>query len=143
MNPRLASPAPRADARNRDGSSLSNPERGTPIRVKGSVAMSSAPVLQVEQLTKQYPKLLALDHVSLTIPAGEIFALLGPNGAGKTTLIGCVAGTAKKTGGKISLFGIDTDVDPLTPRYDVGLVPQEINFDPFFTVREALRIQQG
>ncbi len=105
--------------------------------------MSTAPVLQVDQLTKQYPKLLALDRVSLTIQAGEIFALLGPNGAGKTTLIGCVAGTAKKTGGKISLFGIDTDVDPLTPRYDVGLVPQEVNFDPFFTVRESLRIQQG
>ncbi|MBL8917193.1 MAG: ABC transporter ATP-binding protein [Archangium sp.] len=85
----------------------------------------------------------ALDSVSLRIEAGEIFALLGPNGAGKTTLIGSVCGLVKKTSGRISLFGTDLDVDSLSPRYRVGLVPQEINFDPFFTVREALRIQQG
>ena len=103
----------------------------------------ATPVLEVELLTKKYPKLTALDSVSLSIPAGEIFALLGPNGAGKTTLIASVCGTAKKTSGVIRLFGIDLDVDPLSPRYDVGLVPQEINFDPFFSVREALRIQQG
>ena len=103
----------------------------------------STPVLQVEQLTKRYPKLTALDGLSLTIPAGEIFALLGPNGAGKTTLIACVCGTSKKTSGRIQLFGQDLDLDPLRPRYDVGLVPQEINFDPFFSVRESLRIQQG
>ncbi len=103
----------------------------------------STPVLEVEQLTKRYPKLTALDSVSLSIPAGEIFALLGPNGAGKTTLIATVCGTAKKTSGRIRLFGIDLDTDPLTPRYDVGLVPQEVNFDPFFSVRESLRIQQG
>lgn len=103
----------------------------------------STPVLQVEQLTKRYPTLTALDGVSLTIPQGEIFALLGPNGAGKTTLIGAVCGLVKKTSGRILLFGQDLDVDPLTPRYEVGLVPQEINFDPFFTVRESLRIQQG
>ena len=108
-----------------------------------SILPTSTPVLEVEQLTKRYPKLTALDSVSLTIPAGEIFALLGPNGAGKTTLIATVCGTAKKTSGRIKLFGKDLDVDPLTPRYDVGLVPQEINFDPFFSVRESLRIQQG
>jgi ABC-2 type transport system ATP-binding protein len=101
------------------------------------------PVLQVEQLTKRYPKLTALDNVSLSIPEGEIFALLGPNGAGKTTLIGSVCGLVKKTSGRIVLFGKDLDVDPLTPRFDVGMVPQEINFDPFFSVRESLRIQQG
>ncbi len=101
------------------------------------------PVLEIDQLTKRYPKLTALDSINLTIPAGEIFALLGPNGAGKTTLIATVCGTAKKTSGRIKLFGIDLDLDPIKPRYDVGLVPQEINFDPFFSVREALRIQQG
>ncbi len=101
------------------------------------------PVLEVVGLVKQYGAMKALDGVSLRIEAGEIFALLGPNGAGKTTLIGAACGLVRKTSGKVSLFGVDLEVDPITPRYRVGLVPQEINFDPFFTVREALRIQQG
>ncbi len=102
-----------------------------------------APVLEVVGLVKHYGAMKALDGVSLSIEAGEIFALLGPNGAGKTTLIGATCGLVKKTSGKITLFGTDLDKDSLSPRYHVGLVPQEINFDPFFTVREALRIQQG
>jgi len=102
-----------------------------------------APVLEVTGLVKKYGAMTALDGVSLRIEAGEIIALLGPNGAGKTTLIGAACGLVRKTSGKISLFGIDLDQDPVTPRYQVGLVPQEINFDPFFTVRESLRIQQG
>jgi ABC-2 type transport system ATP-binding protein len=100
-------------------------------------------VLEVVDLVKQYPKQRALDGVSLSIAEGEIFALLGPNGAGKTTLIGATCGLVRKTSGCIRLFGIDLDVDPTTPRYSVGLVPQEINFDPFFTVRESLSIQLG
>ncbi len=100
-------------------------------------------MLEVVNLNKQYPTLNALTDVSLRIDAGEIFALLGPNGAGKTTLIGAVCGLVKKTTGRISLFGTDLEFDGLTPRYDVGLVPQEINFDPFFTVREVLSIQLG
>ncbi len=103
----------------------------------------TAPVLEVANLTKKYPSLDALTDVSLRIEAGEIFALLGPNGAGKTTLIGAICGLVKKTSGRISLFGTDLDVDPVTPRYEVGLVPQEINFDPFFSVREVLSIQLG
>ncbi|MFT3711737.1 MAG: ABC transporter ATP-binding protein [Archangium sp.] len=102
-----------------------------------------AAVLEVEGLTKRFKQMTALDSVSLRIETGEIFALLGPNGAGKTTLIGSVCGLVKKTAGRIVLFGTDLDVDSLSPRYHVGLVPQEINFDPFFTVREALLIQQG
>jgi ABC-2 type transport system ATP-binding protein len=102
-----------------------------------------ATVVEVEGLTKKYGASQALDGVSLTIEAGEIFALLGPNGAGKTTFIGSVCGLVKKTSGRISVFGKDLEADPLTPRYRIGLVPQEINFDPFFTVRESLRIQQG
>jgi ABC-2 type transport system ATP-binding protein len=102
-----------------------------------------SPVVEVEQLVKQYPSMRALDGVSLRIEAGEIFALLGPNGAGKTTLIGAVCGLVRKTSGKVSIFGVDQDVDPITPRYRLGLVPQEVNFDPFFTARECLRIQQG
>lgn len=101
------------------------------------------PVLEIEQLVKAYPKLRALDGVSLRIEPGEIFALLGPNGAGKTTLIGAVCNLVRKTSGTIRLFGIDLDHDAVTPRYSVGLVPQEINFDPFFSVRESLEIQLG
>ncbi len=106
--------------------------------------MSSPPALELQGLTKSYGgKLTALSDVNLTIRPGEIFALLGPNGAGKTTLIGSVCGLVKKTSGKIFVFGHDLDEDPVRPRYEVGLVPQEINFDPFFTVAESLYIQQG
>jgi ABC-2 type transport system ATP-binding protein len=105
--------------------------------------VSPAPVLEVEQLVKRYRDVTALAGVSLSIGAGEIFALLGPNGAGKTTLIGAVCGLVKKTSGTMRLFGVDLDQDPLGPRYQVGLVPQEVNFDPFFTVRESLQIQLG
>lgn len=103
----------------------------------------SAPVLEVSNLVKRYPGLVALDDVSLHIDEGEIFALLGPNGAGKSTLIGAVCGLVRKTSGLLRLFGVDLDRDPVTPRHRVGLVPQEINFDPFFTVRESLEIQLG
>ncbi len=104
---------------------------------------ATAPVLEVQELTKKFGQMTALDAVSLSIAPGEIFALLGPNGAGKTTLIGAVCGLVKKTSGHIALFSRSLDEDSVTPRYDVGLVPQEINFDPFFTVRETLEIQLG
>lgn len=102
-----------------------------------------AAVLEVDQLVKRYPKHEALSGVSLRIEAGEIFGLLGPNGAGKTTLIGAVCGLVKKTSGSIRLFGQDIEQGGATARAAVGLVPQEINFDPFFTVREALELQLG
>jgi ABC-2 type transport system ATP-binding protein len=105
--------------------------------------VDNAPVLEVENLVKRYRDVTALAGVSLRIGAGEIFSLLGPNGAGKTTLIGAVCGLVKKTSGTMRLFGTDLDVDPLGPRFQVGLVPQEVNFDPFFTVSESLRIQLG
>ncbi|HZA14792.1 MAG TPA: ABC transporter ATP-binding protein [Myxococcaceae bacterium] len=101
------------------------------------------PVLDIRHLTKRYGTFTALDEVTLQIGAGEIFGLLGPNGAGKTTLIGSVCGLVRKTAGAIRVFGIDLDSDPLSPRFHVGLVPQEINFDPFFTPEEVLRIQLG
>ena len=100
-------------------------------------------VLEVQGLTKRYRDVVALADATLTIEEGEIFALLGPNGAGKTTLIGCVCGLVKKTSGTVKLFGADVELDPVKPRYAVGLVPQEINFDPFFTIRESLEIQLG
>src|SRR5215471_8064957 len=87
-------------------------------------------VLQIDQLVKRFGSLVALDGVTLDIRSGEIFALLGPNGAGKTTLIGSVCGLIRKTSGTVKLFGIDLDQDPVSPKYQVGLVPQEINFDP-------------
>ncbi|MBX5481843.1 MAG: ABC transporter ATP-binding protein [Myxococcaceae bacterium] len=101
------------------------------------------PVLDIRNVSKRYGDFTALDDVSLQIGAGEIFALLGPNGAGKTTLIGSVCGLVRKTSGTIRIFGIDLDRDPISPRFRVGLVPQEINFDPFFTAWEQLEIQQG
>jgi ABC-2 type transport system ATP-binding protein len=103
----------------------------------------SSTVLELQGLSKKYPKLTALSDVNLSIRQGEIFALLGPNGAGKTTLIGSICGLVKKSSGRILLFGKDLDVDPVAPRRQVGLVPQEINFDPFFSVAESLYIQQG
>ncbi len=103
-----------------------------------------AAVLEIENLKKAYPGgMVALDGVTLAIEAGEIFALLGPNGAGKTTLIGLVCGLIRKSSGSMKLFGIDLAVDSLGPRSSVGLVPQEVNFDPFFTARESLEIQLG
>jgi ABC-2 type transport system ATP-binding protein len=105
--------------------------------------VTAPPVLQVRELVKRYPSLTALHEVNLDIREGEIFALLGPNGAGKSTLIGVVCGLVKKTSGTVLLFGTDLDKDPFTPRFQVGLVPQEINFDPFFTVAESLEYQLG
>ncbi|HET9451460.1 MAG TPA: ABC transporter ATP-binding protein [Aggregicoccus sp.] len=103
----------------------------------------TVPALEIAGLSKRYGKFTALSDVSLSIAPGEIFALLGPNGAGKTTLIGSVCGLVRKSAGTIRVFGHDLDQDPVRPRYEVGLVPQEINFDPFFTVKESLQIQLG
>ncbi|AKU92429.1 ABC transporter ATP-binding protein [Vulgatibacter incomptus] len=101
------------------------------------------PVVELDGLTKRYGDLTALDAVTLDIRAGEIFALLGPNGAGKTTLIGCVSGLVIPTAGTARVLGRDTQREYRETRRVVGLVPQEINFDPFFTVEETLRFQAG
>ncbi len=101
------------------------------------------PVVQIRQLVKQYGALTALGGVDLDIVEGEIFGLLGPNGAGKTTLISIVTGLARATSGSVSVLGKDVVRDYRFTRQVVGLVPQEINFDPFFTVEEALHFQAG
>src|SRR5436305_8599634 len=93
--------------------------------------------------TKRYGAFTALDHVELAIHRCEVFALLGPNGAGKTTLISLVAGTALASEGTVEVLGHDVERDYRLTRRAVGLVPQEINFDPFFTVEETLRFQAG
>lgn len=85
----------------------------------------------------------ALDGVSFDIEQGEFFGLLGPNGAGKTTLISILAGLAKATSGTVSVLGINVNTQAAEARKKLGVVPQELVFDPFFNVREALRFQSG
>ncbi|WP_137892559.1 ABC transporter ATP-binding protein [Ramlibacter sp. 2FC] len=87
--------------------------------------------------------LKALDEVSFDIEEGEFFGLLGPNGAGKTTLISILAGLTRATSGRVLVRGHDVQVDYAQARRQLGVVPQELVFDPFFSVREALRIQSG
>ena len=85
----------------------------------------------------------ALDDVSFEVERGAIFGLLGPNGAGKSTLINILAGLVRKTSGSASIWGFDIDANPRNAKASIGIVPQEIMFDPFFTPREALELQAG
>jgi len=103
----------------------------------------SEPVVSIRGLKKRFGALEALGGVDLDIEPGEIFALLGPNGAGKTTVISVVAGLLRATEGQVRVLGRDVVADYQFTRSALGLVPQEINFDPFFTVEESLRIQAG
>ena len=109
---------------------------------------SAEPAIRIESLCKTYaakgaePK-RALDEVSFDVPRGTIFGLLGPNGAGKSTLINILAGLVVKSSGKASVWGFDTDAHPRNAKLSIGIVPQEILFDPFFTPKEALEIQAG
>ncbi|MCX8145900.1 MAG: ABC transporter ATP-binding protein [Azovibrio sp.] len=94
-------------------------------------------------VVKRFGAFIALDGISLDIGAGEFFGLLGPNGAGKTTLISCLAGLARPDEGRITVLGHDVERDYRTARRLLGIVPQELVFDPFFSVRETLRIQSA
>jgi ABC-2 type transport system ATP-binding protein len=85
----------------------------------------------------------ALDGVSIEVPRGQIFGLLGPNGAGKSTMINILAGLVNKTGGTAEIWGFDIDRHPRNAKASIGIVPQEILFDPFFTPAETLEIQAG
>jgi len=99
--------------------------------------------LRLREVSKRFGDFVAVDNVSMTVENGEIFALLGPNGAGKTTLISCITGLAHPSSGAIEVFAHDVVRDFRTTRRLVGLVPQEVNFDPFFTPFEALMNQMG
>lgn len=99
--------------------------------------------IQIDNVKKRYGSLQALDGVSLKIGEGEFFGLLGPNGAGKTTLISIIAGLARADEGRVTIQGHDVVKDYRRARQCLGVVPQELVFDPFFTVRETLRMQSG
>lgn len=105
--------------------------------------MSAPPAIRVEGLRKRFRTTQALDGVSLEIAAGEFFGLLGPNGAGKTTLISILAGLARADAGTAAVMGHDVVRDYRAARRALGVVPQELVYDPFFNVRETLRIQSG
>ena len=103
-----------------------------------------APAIRIESLSKTYAGgKRALNDVSFDVPRGQIFGLLGPNGAGKSTLINILAGLVTKTGGTVTIWGFDIDEHPRNAKRSIGVVPQEIIFDPFFTPRETLEIQAG
>ena len=99
--------------------------------------------IAVESVEKRYGTFQALAGVSLEVAEGEFFALLGPNGAGKTTLISALAGLTRPNAGQLSVMGHDVVTDYKAARRALGIVPQEIVFDPFFSVRETLRFQAG
>lgn len=105
--------------------------------------------ITIKNLYKTYaasgksPEKNALNDINLTIPAGSIYGLLGPNGAGKSTLINILAGLVLKTSGEISIWNTDIDENPRQTRANIGIVPQEINFDPFFSPKKLLDLQGG
>lgn len=105
--------------------------------------------IEIAGLRKTYaaqgsaPAKQALKGIDLTIPAGSIFGLLGPNGAGKSTMINILAGLVNKTAGKVTIWGFDQDVNPRQSRAAIGVMPQELNMDPFFTPRASLEVQAG
>ncbi len=111
--------------------------------------MNDIPAISIKDVVKRYsghgdePGKLALEGVSFDVPQGGIFGLLGPNGAGKSTLINILAGLVRKTSGSASIWGFDIDHDMRNAKRAIGIVPQEIVFDPFFTPVEVLDNQAG
>ena len=119
------------------------------VETTSGLCMSNPPAIRIDNLAKGYaaPKgeegKLALKGVSFDVPQGGIFGLLGPNGAGKSTLINILAGLVTKTGGSAEIWGFDIDQQPRNAKRAIGIVPQEIVFDPFFTPFEVLENQAG
>jgi ABC-2 type transport system ATP-binding protein len=109
----------------------------------GRNAIDIAGLSKVYAATGGMPEKHALKAVDLAVREGSIFGLLGPNGAGKSTLINILAGLVTKTSGRVSIWGFDQDVNPRMSRASIGVMPQELNLDPFFTPRESLETQAG
>ena len=110
--------------------------------------MEKKNVISVKNLNKIYSKKSgepthAINNLNLDVQEGEIFGLLGPNGAGKTTFINILAGIVVKTSGKVNVWGFDLDKNPRQVRASIGIVPQEVNLDPFFTPKKQLELQAG
>ena len=110
--------------------------------------MKKKNVLSVKNLNKIYSKksnknVQALNNLNLDVQQGEIFGLLGPNGAGKTTFINILAGTTIKTSGDVNVSGFNLDENPKQVRASIGIVPQEVNLDPFFSPKKLLELQAG
>lgn len=106
-------------------------------------ALSVVDLRKIYKGSAQNPDKEALHSLSLAIPRGSIFGLLGPNGAGKSTLINICAGLVKKTAGHVTVCGHDLDHDEKAVKRSIGVVPQELSFDPFFTPRQILEMQAG
>ena len=110
--------------------------------------MNKKNALKVEKLTKIYSKkssneIVALNDLNLEVKEGEIFGLLGPNGAGKTTFLNILAGTVIKNSGSVNVWGFDLDKNERQVRASIGIVPQEVNLDPFFSPKNLLELQAG
>jgi ABC-2 type transport system ATP-binding protein len=110
--------------------------------------MNKKNALKVEKLSKVYSKktpqeIKALDNLNLEVKEGEIFGLLGPNGAGKTTFLNILAGTVIKNSGSVNVWGFDLDKNPREVRASIGIVPQEVNLDAFFSPKKILELQAG
>jgi len=110
--------------------------------------MNKNNVLSVKNLNKVYSRngskqTHALNNLNLEVKEGEIFGLLGPNGAGKSTFINILGGSVVKTGGEVNVWGFNLDKNPRQVRASIGIVPQEVNFDPFFSPRKLLELQAG
>ena len=110
--------------------------------------MNKKNVLYIKDLNKIYSKnssksVHAINNLNLEVKEGEIFGLLGPNGAGKSTFINILSGTTIKTSGEVNVWGFNLDINPRQVRASIGIVPQEVNIDPFFTPRNILELQAG
>jgi len=106
-------------------------------------AIEARGLVKVYPATRTTPKMHALRGIDLAVPRGSMFGLLGPNGAGKSTFINILAGMSRKTAGSVSIWGRDIDARPRDARAAIGVVPQEIAADPFFTPKEALEVAAG
>ena len=115
----------------------------TLVRPADGNAIAAAGLVKTYAATRRRPAVEALKAIDLTIPVGSFFGLLGPNGAGKSTFINILAGLVRKTAGSARIWGYDLDTETRMARASIGVVPQELNLDPFFTPREAVEFQAG